>query len=159
MVAGNAEFDSKVRLEVYRLFLRDGLAPAIRDVAAALESSATEIRAAFERLADEHKLVLQPESRELLMASPLSGVPTPFLVEVEGHSTPLFGNCIWDAMGIPPMLHRDGKIPAGRIVTGCGCCGERLVVRIAEGHVDAPVSSVCHFALPAKRWWDDIVFN
>ena len=159
MASENALLDAKVRRQVYEFFLKEGRAPAVRELAASLGSSTTDVRAAFERLAEEHKIVLQPDSRELLMAAPLSAVPTSFLVEVEGRSSPLFANCVWDALGIPAMLHRDGSLPASRIVTACGCCGERLLLRTEGERLEAPASSVCHFALPARRWWDNIVFT
>jgi hypothetical protein len=36
------------------------------------------------------------------MANPFSAVPTPFLVRSGDRSW--YGNCIWDALGIPAML-------------------------------------------------------
>ena len=44
------------------------------------------------------------------------------------------------------------------IATSCGCCGDGLRLRIPNGWLDND-PRVVHFALPAKRWWDDIVFN
>ena len=111
---------------------------------------------AFQELAAAHMLVLQPDSGEVLMANPLSAVPTPFVVETRSGagSHGWYGNCIWDALGVIAMLHCDG-----RVLASCGCCGESMIVSVHKGKVEAKPPGVVHFAIPAKRWWDDIVFN
>jgi hypothetical protein len=85
------------------------------------------------------------------MANPFSAVPTPFVVRVEDRSW--YGNCIWDAMGIPAMLQQDAAIEAS-----CGCCGTAMQLRVVNGSLEE-ASGIAHFAIPATRWWDDIVFN
>jgi len=64
-----------------------------------------------------------------------------------------YGNCIWDALGIPAMLRVDARIDGS-----CGCCGESMRLALTAGELGA-VDGVVHFALPARRWWDDIVYN
>lgn len=95
-------------------------------------------------------LVLQ-RNGEILMANPFSAVPTPFLVSVGQQSW--YGNCIWDAMGIAAMLHRNAFIE-----TSCGCCGTAMTLETPDDCVDGD-ERIVHFAIPAVRWWDDIVFN
>jgi hypothetical protein len=34
-----------------------------------------------------------------------------------------------------------------------------MIVNIRKGEVAAKPPGLVHFAIPAKRWWDDIVFN
>ncbi len=109
------------------------------------------VRAAFQRLAAAHVLVLQPETNEILMANPFSAVPTPFPVATA--SQHYYGNCIWDALGVVAALGEDALIS-----TACGCCGQALAVTVHGSEASAP-PSVIHFALPAARWWDDIVFT
>src|SRR5262249_43787711 len=94
--------DKIVRYHVYDGGMREGLPPTIGETSSALARSPDEVGASFQRLADGHILVLQQESGEILMANPFSAVPTPFLVKVGDRS--FYGNCIWDAMGIPAML-------------------------------------------------------
>ncbi|MFH4280320.1 organomercurial lyase, partial [Acinetobacter baumannii] len=91
-----------VRYHVYDYVMREGLPPTIAEASSALARSPDEVRASFQRLAEGHILVLQKESGEILMANPFSAVPTPFLVKVGDQF--YYGNCIWDAMGIPAML-------------------------------------------------------
>jgi hypothetical protein len=144
-------FDYEARRCVYDNVMRKGLPPTIAEAASALSATADDVRASFQRLADGHVLVLQKGSGEILMANPFSAVPTPFLVRTGDRSW--YGNCIWDAMGIPAMLRRDATIE-----TSCGCCGTAMHVTVVNGSLEeAP--GVAHFAIPASRWWDDIVFN
>ena len=114
-------------------------------------ASLARVAAAFERLGEGKALVLQPESGEVLMAEPFSAVPTAF--EVESETGSWWGNCIWDALGIPAMLDCDA-----RIRTSCADCGEAMTLEVRDGEL-LPATGVVHYALPASRWWQDIVFT
>ena len=151
-----ADFNNRVRLRLYELFVESGRCPSKAEVAADLGCNASDVAAAFSELAAAHMLVLQPGSGEVLMANPLSAVPTPFVVETEGAHGPRswYGNCIWDALGVIAMLHGDG-----RVLTSCGCCGENMAVSVRHGRVACDPPGLVHFALPARLWWDDMVFN
>ncbi len=105
---------------------------------------------AFQRLAEGKALVLQRESGEVLMAEPFSAVPTAFEVEIEDGTW--WGNCIWDALGIPAMLGRDA-----RVRTSCGDCGESMELLIRDGKL-LPADGVIHYLMPVRRWWEDVVF-
>jgi DNA-binding transcriptional MocR family regulator len=150
------DFKNQVRVRLYQMFLKLGRCPSSAEVAAALGCGVSDVATAFQELASAHMLVLQPGSREVLMANPLSAVPTPFAVETESEAGPRswYGNCIWDGLGVIAMLQRDG-----RVLTSCGCCGESMIVSVREGEAEAKPPGIVHFAIPARRWWDDIVFN
>jgi len=150
------DFNTRVRLKLYELFVANGRCPKMDDVARALDCTVSDVATAYKQLADAHMLVLQSGSGDVLMANPLSAVPTPFLVETFDRATPRswYGNCIWDALGVISMLHGDG-----RVLTSCGCCGESMTVSVKNGAVVAAPEAIVHFAIPAKHWWDDIVFN
>ena len=151
----DAEFNSQVRLEIYRQFIDKGSCPSKKDVANALDASLEGVARAYSELADAHMLVLQPGSGEVLMANPLSATPTPFLVETHaGQMRSWYGNCIWDALGVISMLATDGLV-----LTSCGCCGEKMVVEVKNKQPVSLPEGIVHFALPARRWWEDIVFN
>lgn len=107
-------------------------------------------RAAMQRLADAHIVVLDA-SGEIRMAMPFSAVPTPFLVRSGDYSA--FGNCIWDALGILAMKEADGVVEAS-----CGCCGDAMPLRVRGGVLE-DTTGVVHYAIPARRWWDDICFT
>ena len=66
------------------------------------------------------------------MAEPFSAVPTPFAVYVDDQR--YFGNCIWDALGIPAMLHADA-----RIESSCGCSARRCSSTCRLGGSRRPV--------------------
>ena len=144
-------FDKVVRHHVYDFTMRKGLPPTVEETSSALSRTPNEVGESFQRLSNGHVLVLQEASGEILMANPFSAVPTPFLVRAGGRS--FYGNCIWDAMGIPAMLKQDAVIEAS-----CGCCSTAIVLKVTNGALEE-ARGVAHFAIPAAHWWDDIVFN
>ena len=150
------DFKSRVRFEINRQFINKGSFPRKKDVAERLGASVEAVTRAYSELADAHMLVLQPGNGEVLMANPLSAVPTPFVVDTQqaGQMRSWYGNCIWDALGVISMLATDG-----RVLTSCGCCGEKMLVEVKDRKPFSQPEGIIHFALPAGHWWDDIVFN
>ena len=144
-----ATLDRDVRIAVYRKIVEEGRPPTVLEVASGLGITTSEIEASLNRLADDRVLVLTPGTSSIWMASPFSAIPTPFEVEVGAHR--YFGNCIWDALGIPVCLKT-----VGRIRTSCPDCAEPLLLDVRGGGLDAPADHVIHFEVPAARWWDDI---
>lgn len=145
------ELDDRVRLVLYERFVETGVPPSAAEVAAEVGLGAEEAEAAYRRLADAHVIVLMPETTELWMAAPLSGVPTAFRVETPTGS--FWGNCIWDALGTIAML--GGR---GTVETGCPDCDEPLTIRVEAGEL-AEGDGLAHFAVPVARWWDNIGFT
>jgi hypothetical protein len=143
--------DVKVRAAVYDRVMSTGVPPSAHDLARDLDLAADSVRESFERLAAAKAVVLQRDSREVLMANPFSAVPTPFAVRANDRL--YYGNCIWDALGIPAMLQADAHIDSS-----CGCCGEAMQITVHDGQLE-PFEGVVHFAIPAHRWWQDIVYN
>lgn len=146
-----AETDFRVRAAVYDSVMSRTRPFTSPELSQALDLPLAEVRESLERLASGRVLVLQPESREVLMAPPFSAVPTPFAVLAADRV--YFGNCIWDAQGIPAMLSCDG-----RVETSCGCCGEAMSMTVEGGSLQTP-DGLVHFAIPAQRWWEDIVYS
>jgi hypothetical protein len=145
------EFDSEVRLSVYRHFVRTGGPPAVRNTSDELGAPPAAITASLERLAADHVLVLHPSTRRLWMAMPFSAVPTCF--RVRAHGREWWANCAWDALGISAML----EAPA-EITTSCPDCGDPPPLR-TTGRRISQGSGVVHFAVPAAAWWEDIGFT
>ncbi len=85
------------------------------------------------------------------MAPPFSGVETPFRVNVQDKA--FYANCAWDALGIPAALHADAVVEAAD-----GYSGEPMRLEVRNGQ---PVPQPCaiHFAVPAARWWSDIIYT
>ncbi len=150
MATSELHLDQAVRRTIYDGIIQTGLAPSIAEVASTLAVPVAEVQASYRRLADAHILVLQQDS-QVLMVDPFSAVPTPFFVQVASRS--YFGNCIWDALGIPAMLKEDTIIRAS-----CGDCGTAMTFRITQGVLE-PVKGIAHFAIPAAHWWENIVYT
>lgn len=146
------ELDLRVRRHVYGRFVELGRAPTVEEVGAELGLAGAEAEASLRRLDEAHALVLLPGTTELWMANPFSAVETPHRVLCEGRSW--FGNCAWDALGIPGALHADG-----RVESECACCGEPLALEVREGRIAEGAELLAHILVPARRWWDDIAFT
>jgi hypothetical protein len=150
-------FDTTVRLAIMDAFLAGGR-PSPAAIAATLGAGARVVEAAVDRLAAGRAIVLRPGTRDILMAAPFAGVPTEFRVGV-GMSL-YHANCIWDALGIPAMLAGAGRPADASIETRCADCAAPLSLAVRAGEVVAdPPDAVAHFAVPAARWWADIVFT
>ena len=144
-------FDTSVRLHIYQHLLTTGKAPTTGETAQALGAPVADVEAAYQRLADGRAIVLAPGTLDVRMANPFSAVPTPFRVETARGA--YWGNCIWDALGIPAVLGSDA-----RITTVCPDCGDALAVAVEKDAL-AQASGVVHFAIPPVHWWDDIIFT
>ena len=142
--------DIELRQLVYSRIINKGDIPTSEQIANSAHVTQQEVLDGLARLADAHVLALQ-KNGEILMAMPFSAVPTPFVIDARGRSR--YANCAWDALGVPAMLRSDGKIDSA-----CGCCGTAIHVAIRRGKVDYE-EAVVHFAVPAKHWWDNVVYT
>ena len=145
------ERDLRLRALTYGLFVELGRAPTTGEVAGSGDLTEADVISGWQRLHDQHALVLDPLTDGILMANPFSAVPTASRVQADGRWW--YANCAWDAFGICAALHVDG-----RIETSCPDCGETLNVEAREQRPDDE-SLLFHCLVPAARWWDDIVFT
>jgi hypothetical protein len=143
--------DLRLRNETYRLVVSLGRAPTHAETAAELGWASAVVLDGWRRLHAAHALVLDDDGESIRMANPFSGVPTAFRVSAGGRDW--FANCAWDAFGICAALHVDG-----RIETTCADCGDPLTVEVLDMRPDDP-TLLFHSLVPARRWWDDIVFT
>ena len=143
--------DNAVRVTLYSDFIATGSCPPATRIAELIAVGLAEVHDALERLAAGKAIVLQPQSREVLMAPPLSAVPTGFVVQSNSRS--FFANCIWDALGVLAMVN-----PSAVIETSCACCGEAIQLTV-KTRVESSIPAIIHFAIPARHWWDNIVFT
>jgi len=119
-------------------------------MARGLRTSGAKVRASLARLSQSHAFMMQ-ENGELWRAAPFSCIPTGFPVTVGRKSW--YGNCIWDALGIPAMMKKDALIGAA-----CGCCNFDMPVEIRGGKIHSG-GGVIHIAVPARNWYKDVVFT
>jgi hypothetical protein len=151
MSEADEALDRRVRLLVYDRFVEHGTPPTVDEVAAALGVEPAAAADAFRRLEAARTLVLAPGTTSIWMANPFSAVPTPFWVESAGGAW--WGSCIWDALAIPALLGEDATVS-----TSCGDCGEPLRLSVSDGALE-PTDCVAHFAVPARRWWENIGYT
>ncbi len=97
-------------------------------------------------------LLLLPGTQRILMAFPFSSIATPFKVRVGKRE--YFANCAWDAVAFHVMLKRDTLIESY-----CHHCAEEIRIRLRGQKVASavPRSPLVYIALPAARWWDNIL--
>ncbi len=146
------DFDTSVKLFIYETIAQTTRPPTSAEAAKALNVPVEEVEAAFDRLHKKRLLVPEPSHpSHIRMAPPFSGIETSFRVKVEGKV--YYANCAWDAFGIPAALHKDGVIEAAD-----GHTGEAMSLTVRDAK---PVAQPCviHFAVPAARWWKDIVYT
>jgi Alkylmercury lyase len=144
--------ENRVRLAVLSRAIDTTVVPSAAELAAELSLPESRIADAYRVLADGHVYVLEPtDPTRLRMANPFSAVPTAFSVATRGRV--YFGNCIWDSLGIVSLLGGDGIVE-----TACPDCREPLVLRISGRRLVAG-EGVVHFSVPARHWWDDIIYT
>jgi hypothetical protein len=145
------DFDTQIKLAIYRHFAETTRRPSPAEVADRVGSDIPSVLDAYARLQAQRVLALEADASAIRMAPPFSGIPTQHIVQVGGKQ--YFANCAWDALGVPAALHRPAEV---RSV--CAQSGEPL--RLDVG-LDGPEPStwLFHCLVPAARWWDDIVFT
>ena len=145
------DFNTSVKLAVYRTTAESGRPPSLETVAQKVAASPAAVRLAYRALRTERLLLLEDDGVTIRMAPPFSGVATQHRVAVDGIE--YYANCAWDALGIPAALHRPGLVHSR--------CEQSLEpLRLPVG-VDGPEPStwLFHCLVPAAKWWDDLVFT
>ena len=152
MTVDPAALDNDVRLHILGDLIARGAAPSVASTAESLRLPEPDIAASFDRLAANRVIVLRPGTHDVHMAAPLSAVPTAHAVRL-ANGRSYYGNCVWDALGLLAMLDSDGVVD-----TSCADCKSSLHLSVRNGTLE-PSDAVVHFAVPAARWWQDIVFT
>jgi len=143
-------FENDVKLCVYQRTVEHCHPPTSHEVARELRVSVAEVEQAFVALHAKRLLVPEPgDLSRIRMAPPFSGIETGFETLVE--SRRYHANCAWDALGVAAALHHDAEIEARD-----GHTGEPIHLAVRGGR-PLPEPCVIHFAVPAARWWDDII--
>jgi hypothetical protein len=145
------EFDTRVKLAVYRHLAETGRAPSPAEVAARAGSDVEGVLDAYHRLRAQRLLVLQPDGSSIRMASPFSGIPTQHVVESGGIQ--YYANCAWDALGVAAALHQPATVHSR-----CEQSGQPLRLQVGLAGPE-PSDWLFHCLVPAAKWWDDIVFT
>jgi ribonuclease HI len=143
------ESERAVRLFIYRHFIETANAPDLATIARATAIADRDVAAALRQLADQHAIVLAPASVSIWMAHPFSAVPTPYPVDAGGRT--YWANCAWDAAGILSL------VGDGETQTLCADCGQPAGFGVQD---DALVGDgVVHFAVPPRRFWENVAYT
>ena len=151
METHSADFDTRVKLAIYRFFADTGGRPSVAEVAAHVGAADADVRASFARLRANRVLFLEPDGETIRMAPPFSGVPTQHRVLARGRE--YVANCAWDTLGILAALREPGTI-----ISECAQSRERLELQVSPNG-PPPSDWVFHCLVPASRWWQDLVFT
>ena len=117
-----------------------------------MDAPLSEIEGTFTRLHQKRLIVPEPDDpSRIRMAPPFSGIHTPFPVKVQDKL--YYANCVWDALGIPAALHQNAVIETSDAHTG-----EPISLEIVNAE-PIPQPCVIHFAVPAARWWEDLIYT
>lgn len=143
--------DREVRLFIYRHFIDTAQAPTAATIAEELKITETEVAPSLKHLESEHALALKPDSHDIWMAHPFSAVPTPYPVKTDRLT--YYANCAWDALGIPAMLEVDSETE-----TTCPDCEAPLTFGV-QGDQLTGSDGVVHFAVPPRKFWDDVGYT
>lgn len=144
------ERDWHLRAKIYAHFVEQGRGPSAEDMAGLLGGPVAETQAAFRRLHDAQQIVLD-DAGAIRMANPLAGGATDYAVFTSDEIR-LWANCAWDALGVSAMLDRDARMVAKHPISG-----EALHFAVEKGELRAPENWLVHFALPVRRWYDDLI--
>lgn len=145
------DFDRAIRNFLYRRFVETGQPPRSADLEREFGLSRRAARAALRRLHEAHALVLEHDTLEIRMLSPFSCVPSAWRVKAKGRWW--YSNCAWDSFAICAALDSDGRIEGS-----CADCGESLAVDVRKQKAVRD-DYLFHVLVPARQWWDDIVFT
>jgi hypothetical protein len=140
-----------IRAYIYGHFGETTRSPRLEETVSRFALTRGQAAKAYEELHLRHAIFLNPNTHDILMANPFSGVETAFKVHAGGKT--YFANCAWDSLGIPAALQADAQIEAS-----CAQSGEpiRLVVENQQAS-DSQIR--VHFLIPFREWYTDLRFT
>lgn len=145
------DFDTRVKLAIYRHVAETGNAPSPVEVAKSIDVEVENVLESYQGLRARRLLVLEADGASIRMAPPFSGVPTEHIVQADGIR--YFANCAWDALGVPAALQK-----AATVQSRCAQSGEPFQLNVGLQGPE-PSDWLFHCLVPAAKWWDDIVFT
>lgn len=128
-----------------------GYAPTVEELADRFDQPVSDAERALTTLADDHGVVLHPNSARIWVAHPFSLAPTGFLVR-KGELD-WWGNCAWCSLGIAALL--GGEVT---ITTTLGAGDQQIVIDVNDGAVEEN-GLLIHFPVPMTNIWDNVVYS
>lgn len=137
--------------ELIRGLLETGMVPPDSALRAVLDCPASELEALFDALADQHGVVLHPNSHRVWVIHPFSLAPTSFLVR--SGERRWWGCCAWCSLGIAALVDAPCTI-----TSSLGAEDDRVTLTVAGGAV-TPADLVVHFPVPMAHAWDNVIYT
>src|SRR5262245_15498901 len=141
----------QLHYELIRALLDTCSVPDNAVLADQLHGSVRDLERCFDELAEQHGVVLHPNSPRVWVIHPFSLAPTPF--HVRAGTRCWWGNCAWCSLGIAVLLDEPCTI-----TSSLGAEEERIVVTVGNGCV-TPNDRFVHFPIPMARAWDNVVYT
>ena len=145
------EFQDRIRIQVNRYIFNHGFAPSTAELSWLLKADEADIKTGLNQLADNHAIVLHPNSFDIWVAHPFALFPTLFWVE-SGEKR-WWGNCTWCSLGIASLTKSNTKI-----FTKAKGEEEPIRIDIVDGKIVQKELRV-HFPIPAKKFWDNVIYT
>jgi ribonuclease HI len=138
-----------VRFFVYRHFVETARAPDLGTIAASVQENERTVLSALRKLVAAHALVMAPASTNIWMAHPFSAVPSAYPVQTRDRT--YWANCAWDAAGVMALLG------GGETRTRCPDCAGAITMEVRDDRLSG--DGVVHFAVPPRRFWDNVAYT
>jgi hypothetical protein len=143
--------DSSLHHLIISFFLDRQRPPTIREIASRFGCDEVRARHGLRALADNHGVVLHPNSDEIWVAHPFSAAPTTFVVR-SGTRT-WWGNCAWCSLGV---AHLAGG--TATVETRVGALDDHVAIKIENGNL-IDTDFVVHFPIPMRHAWDNVIYT
>lgn len=142
---------NSIRYHINHFIYDNGFAPTVDELARLLQTENRAIEQGLKALADNHALVLHPNSFKIWVAHPYALFPTLFWVETPDKHW--WGNCAWCSLGIAACANTDTKIHTKLY-------GEQkpILINITAGKIQE-TDYVVHFPIPGSKFWDNVLYT
>ena len=146
------ELRKRIRKAIFDHFLAHSAPPVVEELMTAYSLSREAAAGVLNDLQAARHIALVKGTARILMAFPFSAVATAFRVEVDERR--YFANCAWDAIAFHAMLGS----PV-RVESFCHHCAAPIRLELSGGQTvrAEPEDALVYLAVPAARWWDDII--
>lgn len=145
------ELQNKIRYQVNRFIFDNGIAPTVEQLSALLDLDEKDIENGLTALANNHAIVLHPNSFDIWVAHPFALFPTLFWVKTTDKQW--WGNCPWCSLGIASLTRADTEI-----FTKLKGQQEPLKIDIKNNEI-VQKDYVVHFPIPANKFWDNVIYT
>lgn len=143
--------DSSLHEAIISFFLVHQRPPTICEIASRFRCDEADARHGLRALAENHGVVLHPNSDEIWVAHPFSAAPTTCVVTSGARKW--WGNCAWCSLGVAQLAGRTATVE-----TRIGAIDDYATIRIENGKL-INTDFVVHFPIPMRQAWDNVIYT